>query len=259
MKNKLIHYAIKYKGDYKLIQKAVQIEEKITKEELFEIQKKLDSGKINAITIVDENYPESFQMLKDPPYVLFYRGNIEFLNNKMPKSSLIGEKYNSKIQEFFNRSLDEVIKRHILVTNGYKGVEQKVMEYFRLNDAPIIAISANGVRNPWLFDDFLDYKNVLFISEYPSDTKINRQRLIERNRLVAGLANFLVIYSIRQTGGSQNLVNYFLDFGKEIYCFFDKNDEDALDYKGCSDLIYQGANWITEIKDIYYESGSRGE
>ncbi|WP_434337459.1 DNA-processing protein DprA [Mesomycoplasma hyopneumoniae] len=83
--------------------------------------------------------------------------------------------------------------------------------------------------------------------------------MIERNRLVAALANFLVVYSIRKSGGSQNLVNYFLDFGKEIYCFFDKNDEDQLDYAGCSDLIYQGANWITEIKDVYYESQTRGE
>lgn len=259
MKNTLIHYAIKYKGDYKSIQKAVQTNEEVTKEELFEIQKKVDSGEIKAITIVDQNYPESFQILKNPPYVLFYRGDIEILNSKSPKSSLIGEKYNSKIQEFFNRSLDQIIKRHTLVTNGYKGVEQKIMEYFRLNEIPIIAVSANGVQNPWLFDDFSDYEKILFISEYPNGTNINKKRLIERNRLVAALANFLVVYSIRQIGGSQNLVNYFLDFGKEIYCFFDKDEEDELDFKGCSDLIYQGANWITEIRDVYYESRSRGE
>ncbi|MXR10224.1 DNA-processing protein DprA [Mycoplasma hyopneumoniae] len=259
MKSSLIYYAIKYKGDYKLIQNAIQTKEEITKEEFLKLQEKLDSGKIKAITILDENYPEAFQVLKNPPYVLFYQGKIEFLENKNPKSALIGEKYNSKIQEFFNKSLDQIIKRHILVTNGYKGVEQKIMEYYRLYEAPIIAVSANGIENPWPFENFQHYKNILIISEYPTGCNVNKKRLIERNRLVAALANFLVVYSIRKSGGSQNLVNYFLDFGKEIYCFFDKNNEDQLDYTGCSDLIYQGANWITEIKDVYYESQTRGE
>ncbi|MDW2891570.1 DNA-processing protein DprA, partial [Mesomycoplasma ovipneumoniae] len=179
----------------------------------------------------------------------------EVLSDLQPKASLIGENYIPQIQNFFNRSLDQIIKRHVLVTNAYKGVEQKVMEFFRLHEIPIIGVSVNGVENPWMFENFKDYDKLLIISEYPKGVNINKKRLIQRNRLVAALSNFLVVYSLRQKGGSQNLVNYFLDLGKEIYCFYDDDYENLIDFKGNFDLIYQGANWITEIKDVHYKIG----
>ncbi|MBG0730582.1 DNA-processing protein DprA [Mycoplasma sp. 'Moose RK'] len=259
MKNTLIYLAIKYQGDFNLIQKAIQKNENVDEQELQKIKEEVSTGKIKAITILDKNYPTALQILQKPPFVLFYRGNIELLDNSNQKSALIGEQYNSKIQEFFNRSLDEIIKRHTLITNGYQGVEQKVMEYYRLNEKPIIGVSANGVSKPWMFSDYNNYEKILLISEYPDGVEINQKRLIERNRIAAALANFLVIYSIRRYGGSQSLVNFFLDLGKEIYCFFDKNNHDFLDYQGCSELIDQGANWITEIKDIYYEASLGGK
>lgn len=255
MNKKLIHYAIKYKGDYFSIQKAIQQNEEVTNEQIEKIEQLINSGEIRAITITDKNYPESLRILKDPPYVIFYSGNIEVLNDLQPKASLIGENYIPQIQNFFNRSLDQIIKRHVLVTNGYKGVEQKVMEFFRLHEIPIIGVSVNGVENPWMFENFKDYDKLLIISEYPKGANINKKRLVQRNRLVAALSNFLVVYSLRQKGGSQNLVNFFLDLGKEIYCFYDDDYENLNDFKGSFDLIYQGANWITEIKDVYYKIG----
>ena len=65
----LLAYSIKYEGDYASISKALFNNEPYIhiKEEGF------------YFTICDDIYPESLKVLKNPPYVLYYRGNINLL------------------------------------------------------------------------------------------------------------------------------------------------------------------------------------
>ncbi|MBR2746027.1 MAG: DNA-processing protein DprA [Erysipelotrichaceae bacterium] len=71
MRELLIRYAIKYKGSYAAVRKAVREHEYIS-----------DIPLQKAITILDEDYPAGLLQLKYPPYVLFYCGNKELLNQE---------------------------------------------------------------------------------------------------------------------------------------------------------------------------------
>ncbi|VEU65964.1 DNA processing protein smf [Mesomycoplasma conjunctivae] len=253
MKTVLIYFSIKYQGDFRKIMKALETNEVIEKDELNNLKLLLENNKIKAITILDREYPKELEYLKQPPFVIFYKGNIDILTSDSPKITLTGDEYDENVKDFFNNSLPEVVKRHTLVVNGYHGVEERVIKYFKLNNAPIILVSANGIENPWLLDNQDNYENLLVISEYPPQDKISTKRLIERNRIVAGLASCLIVYSINKKSGLHNLINYFLNLGKEIYCF--SKGENAHEHFGNQTLIEQGANWITAIKDTKFKQG----
>ncbi|QJB71126.1 DNA-processing protein DprA [Mycoplasma sp. 1654_15] len=250
MKSILIYFATKYKGDFYKILKALKENERVSDENAQAVMDDLEQKGIQAFTVLDSVYPEVFKHLKTPPFVIFYKGNINLLKNDLPKISLVGEQYNEIVQSYLDKSLSEVIKRHTLVTNGYKGVEEKINNYFLQNQGKLIFVSANGVENPWISSKFeQNNQNILLISEYPN-TNVSYKRLKNRNRLVAALSKNLIVYSSSKASGIQNLVNHFLMIGKEIFCFpGDINFEND----GNTELIKQGANLITEVKDVYKE------
>ncbi len=56
----------------------------------------------------------------------------------------------------------------------------------------------------------------------------------------------LILFSSLKDGPINHLITNFLNLGKEIYCF----PGDGSKQDGNSELIKQGANLITSIKDI---------
>ena len=71
-RDELIFYAVKYRGDYNKVLCAIHNQEKM-----------IVKYNVNAITILDEDYPECLKDLKYPPFVLFYKGNKNLLKENM--------------------------------------------------------------------------------------------------------------------------------------------------------------------------------
>ncbi|VEU59216.1 DNA-processing protein DprA [Mesomycoplasma neurolyticum] len=247
MNSILIYFSIKYNGDFFSIFNALKRQEKIDKNLIIEIENDIQNKKIQAITILDKEYPKEFKYLDKPPFVIFYKGNIKLLKDKN-KISLTGDKNTLKVKKYLEQSLPEVNKNSVLVTSAYKNLDQNIINYFEKNNGKIIYVSVNGVSNPFFANKVNINENNLIISEYPDKTEITKIRLKNRNRIMASISNALVIYSSKIDSGIMNLVNYFLELGKEIFCFpgeWDNEEED-----GNTALIKQGANLITSIKDL---------
>lgn len=84
------------------------------------------------------------------------------------------------------------------------------------------------------------------LTEYPPEAHPTKDTFRNRNRIIASFADMLILFTSKKDGPINNLVTNFLNSGKEIYCFpGDGSSED-----GNSELIKQGANLITSIKDI---------
>ena len=69
MRKILLYFALKYNGDYKKIYEAIQNKEIADKEELENIETKINC---KYITIIDSNYPLYLRNISMPPLVLFY-------------------------------------------------------------------------------------------------------------------------------------------------------------------------------------------
>lgn len=246
----LIYFSIKYKGYFYEIYNALKRREFVPIEELEEIEKQLNNKELNAITIIDEDYPEELKQINKPPFVLFYKGNKKLLlENKL---LLTGDFSNEYIENFLNDSIDEIYKKHILISNLSKGLDENIINYIIEKNKKIILISSNGLENPYFAKDIENLPfikdNLLLLSEYPNNVNINKRRLIERNRISIGLSKALIIASSNKESRILSLVSFALDQGKEIFCYPGiQNKED-----GNNILIQDGATMITSIKDKIY-------
>lgn len=243
----LIYFAIKYKGYFHDIYNAIKKKEFIQMEELEKIGEDLSSGKIKAITIIDEDYPEPLKQINQPPFVLFYEGNKELLKEKL--IMLTGDFSNENINKFINESAFELSKNYTLVSNFSKGLDEKIIDNLIKNNQNLILISSNGITNPYFGKNINELKfnkdKYLIISEYPENVNLNHKRLIQRNRISIGLSEALIIASSYKESKISNLVSCALEQGKDIFCFPGLQSEND----GNNLLIRDGAKMITSIKN----------
>lgn len=244
----IIYFAIKYKGNWNLIYKAILSKEKPKEEEVKNAVCKLDCS---VITIVDENYPIFFKRISTPPFAIFYFGNINLINNNI--ISVVGSRnvsqYGSEMTKYV---VNKFIKYDQVVCSGLAlGVDSIALEEALNKGLDTIAILPCGIDTYYPKQNFILYKKIkekgLIISEYPNNTTVEPHNYHMRNRLIVALCEKLVITEAKNKSGTSISAHYALEYGKDIYCIpypLDKNSY-------CNDLIRDGAFIITKDSGIY--------
>lgn len=112
MRKQILYYVLKYKGEYKQIKRAIEKNEEWKNVECDE----------NYVTILDDEYPKEFFELDEPPYLFFYRGNLELL--KKEKVSVIGSRECSKYASQTCFDLISKLKKDVVIVSGMaKGID----------------------------------------------------------------------------------------------------------------------------------------
>ena len=236
----LLAYSIKYEGDYASIHKACMNNEPYipVQEEGF------------YFTIYDNIYPEALKVLKNPPYVLYYRGNIDLLNRE--SVSVIGSRnalsYSIRWTEKLVRELS---KRYVIVSGLAKGIDG-LAHQIAMENGSTIAILGCGIdviypkTNKDLYNQIK--MNGLILSEYPGKTEVRKHQFVMRNRIIAGLGQSLYVMQSNLKSGSMITVNVALDCGKDITCL--PFNCDQIEGEGNNFLIQQGANILTNLSEL---------
>lgn len=202
-RNKLIAYALKYQGDYNQILKAI-----LTKEEAKEIEAN------NCLTILDEGYPKEFLCLKSPPFVLFYKGNLDLL--KEEKIAIVGSRKACTYALEATKLLALKNADKVIVSGLAKGIDAKAHTYA----TKTIGVIGCGIDYIYPIENKLLYQRIekegLLISEYPSFCKPLSYHFPFRNRLIASLANTVYIMQSSEKSGTITTVNEALELGKDI-------------------------------------------
>ena len=76
------------------------------------------------------------------------------------------------------------------------------------------------------------------LTEYPSGTEPIQSNFVRRNRIVAGLADAVVVEQSHVRGGSLITARMANDYGKPIFAFPGRPNDPASE--GCNDLIREG-------------------
>ncbi len=237
MREKLIRYAIRYQGNYNKIARAYHEDEEI---EEIPLQK--------AITILDKEYPAQLLQLNKPPMVLFYCGNIELLKNRM--IAVVGSRECSQYGMMVTRKIVEKISEEFTVVSGMaKGIDRIAHE----TAIKSVGVLGNGLDVSYPQENSHLYRkmkeNGLLITEYPLKVRPLKYHFPFRNRIIAALAEAVIVPQAKENSGSMITVNEALNLGKEVYSVpYRLTDEDG---SGCNQLIRLGANVITaETKQL---------
>lgn len=240
MRNLLISLAIKYQGDYFKIEKAIKNNEKINNK--IPIQK--------AITILDKQYPKQLLDLEFPPFVLFYKGDINLLNNDL--IAVIGARNYSEYGKSCTIDIVEKLSKHYVIVSGLaKGIDSIAHRYA----SKTIAVLGNGLNYYYPYENKNLYQhlqeNQLVISEYPLNVKPRKYHFPFRNRIIAALCKSIIVTEASYKSGTMLTVNEGLTLNRDIYAVpFAYNETVNC---GTNILIQQGANILTKenINDLF--------
>lgn len=235
----LIYFALKYNGDWDKVYKALEEKEKVSLKDISSLEKRIEEEKWNVITILDIDYPKQLKSAYKPPFVLWYKGNRELLKNNI--CCLTGNQVTDNVKNWSKSFVSELSKNFTLITAAYMGVDRHIID---ISKEMMIFVLASGHD-----DESISKSNKsigLVLTEYPPQTKVSKDNLRNRNRLIAAFSNYLILLSSEKNGGINNLVSQFLNLGKEIYCL----PGDGSENDGNSELVKQGASLITSVTDI---------
>ncbi len=118
-----------------------------------------------------------------------------------------------------------------------------------------IAVLGSGVDICYPIQNFELYQNIMqngiVISEYPLGTKPMAWQFPQRNRIISGLSDRIIVVEAREKSGSLITVEYGLEQGKDIYAVPGRIG-DSLS-SGCNRLIQEGAGILTNTENIMRE------
>lgn len=233
-REKIISLAIKYSGEYALITKAIKNNEEVDK-----------CVVENAITIFDEEYPKELRDLKYPPYVLFYKGNLDLL--KKEKIAIIGSRLPCKYAVEATKLLTKNNNVKVIVSGLAKGIDARAHEEADYS----IGVLGCGIDYIYPYENINLYIKLqnqgLILSEYPGLTKPYSFHFPFRNRIIAALASTVYVMQSSQKSGTVTTINEALELQKDVKILPFSIFEDAGQYN--NKLINDGA-LIIDNSDI---------
>lgn len=248
MRNILIYFAYKYHGEYEKILNAVKNKEGI---DSFELEK-IKQNPPQAITILDDNYPEEFKSSFAPPLVIFYKGDLSLLENNQ-KLAVIGSRTPTLYGvEATKKILNELFKEKdtIIVSGMARGIDAVAHLLALENNKKTIAILGCGIDYCYPHDNVDLKKRIeekgLLLSEYPLDTKPKKEYFPLRNRLIASLVKGVLVTDAKNKSGTQITVRLALEQGKDIFTI----PHSIFDESFCNELLRQGAIPIIKGEDL---------
>lgn len=246
----LIGFAVKYKGDWEKIYQAIKNREHFANSK--ELAEYVLTIKSNVITIFDPEYPQSLKQSSKPPYVLFYYGDISLVNDEKRCVSYIGSRDSSLYGEkMANILAGEIAKNGYVVVSGMaKGIDAIATEAALDEGDGAVAVLGSGIDVPYPSSNNNLYKRLkkegLIISEYPGDTPPKKEHFPERNRIIAALSRATIVGEASKRSGTLITVGYALDMGRDVACVPYRMDEDS----ACNTLIKEGALILTSVSDV---------
>jgi len=228
----------------------IEFKKKISLENL---KKEYKKRNIRFCMIGDNKYPQLLKEIHDYPLLLYYQGDF---SNFSKKIAIIGSrKPTSYGQKITCEIAIQLQKDGVSVVSGLALGIDSIAHLAVVNEGgQTIAILPSSLdqiyprRHYYLAQKIIDNGGCLF-SEYPLDSKIELYCFPERNRIIAGISDAVVITEASKKSGTRITADYALNYGRDVFAV-PGDIKSELSY-GTNHLIKEGANVYTQIDDLY--------
>lgn len=209
--------------------------------------------KINRIDPRKHKYFALLGDIPNPPARLHLLGTL--LGERRPTVAIVGtRKPTSYGKEVTQMIATELAKRGVVIVSGLAlGVDGIAHRAALDAGGTTIAVLANGLPRIYpathksLADDIVKRGGAI-LSEYEPETDARSYQFLERNRLVSGLADAVIVTEAATRSGTLSTVSHALAQGREVFVV-PGNITSPLS-AGCNELIKQGAHPLTSYKDV---------
>lgn len=203
----------------------------------------------------DDSYPYRLKQCPDAPLLLFGKGNLDINHGKMV--SIVGTRMATERGKELTRQLvldlKEMVSDVTIISGLAYGIDIAAHKAALEAGLPTIIIPAHGLDRiyPTLHRDVAvqALRNGGILTEYTTGTEPEKMNFVARNRIVAGMADAVVIVESKQKGGSLITAGMAMDYSRDVFAFPGRATDEAS--HGCNQLIRdQKAALIENAEDL---------
>ena len=210
---------------------------------------------IKVWTLADENYPYRLRQCPDRPLLLYSKGNMHPSDGHIV--SVVGTRQptqrGKEMTENLVRQLHEQLESVTIVSGGAYGIDIAAHRAAIQCGIPTIIVPAHGLDRIYPYQHRPEAVAALerggILTEFPSGTEPLAGYFVQRNRIVAGLADAVVVVESRERGGSLITAQMAVDYNRELFAFPGRPTDTSS--AGCNKLIRcNKAALITSAEDL---------
>ena len=218
----------------------------------------INKFKIKPLFYTDTDYPARLLNCEDNPLMLYYKGNADV--NSQRVIAIVGTRRatnygKSRCEEI----IDDLKNRNILVVSGLAyGIDSCAHRSSLELGMNTIGVLGHGLdriypaHNRKLAEKMIDQGGLL--TEFTSNTKPDRENFPKRNRIVAGLADAVLVVESDRKGGALITAEIGNSYNRDVFAVPGRIGDDYS--RGCHFLIKTNRAALVESgNDIAYMMG----
>jgi len=220
----------------------------------------LNKQGIKALFYTDEGYPRRLKSCIDSPILIYTKGNMNLDEQRV--ISIVGTR---NATDYGKRVVADLVKEfakrnyNILVVSGLAyGIDIYAHRSALKYGIPTVGVLAHGLDKlyPSLHRETAIKMQETggLVSDFSSETRIDPQNFIKRNRIIAGLADATIVVESAVKGGALVTADIASSYHRDVFAFPGRAGDTYSE--GCNQLIRNnGATLIEGINDLEYFMG----
>ena len=223
------------------------------------IENKCRQRQIDLLPIADDSYPARLRNIPDPPILLYCKGSLPDLAEK-PVVGVVGTRKATPYGLTATKKLSRQIAvcGGLVISGGAAGIDTAAMQGAMETGNPVICVLGCGVdvaypvKNRQLFTQTA--RNGCLLSEYPPESAPERWHFPQRNRIISGMANGVLVTEAPEKSGALITARQALEQGRDVFVI--PGNIDVATSAGSNALLQDGATAVLSGWDVVktYES-----
>lgn len=225
-----------------------------------EAERDLERARLARLRILcfnDPNYPARLKQIPDPPPLLYQAGPWEA--DDRPAVAIVGTRkptaYGLSVSERLGRELAEL--GAVVVSGMARGIDSAAHRGALSTGGTSVAVLGGGADLCYPREAAAIYKAMsergAILSEQPPGTEPRRENFPERNRIISGLCDGVIVVEAGEQSGTLITVTQALSQGREVFAV--PGPITSPMSVGPHRLIREGACLITSARQVLEELG----
>ncbi|HEX7367011.1 MAG TPA: DNA-processing protein DprA, partial [Pelobium sp.] len=181
----------------------------------------VEKYKIEPLFYTDKLYPRRLKNCADAPALLYFKGNADLNNQKT--LAIVGTRNASNYGKAFCEKLIDGLKAHqaLIVSGLAYGIDVASHKAAVNLKQTTVGVLGHGLDRiyPALHRSVAEsmLANGGLLTEFPSQTNPDRQNFPKRNRIIAGLADAVIVVEAAKKGGALITAEIANSYNKDVF------------------------------------------
>lgn len=222
------------------------------KQALIRAEKEIEFMKkhhVECCYYADDEYPLRLRECFDAPLILYKRCNRDLNQGRF--IGIVGTRNATNYgKDNCNRLVAELknIDNVVIMSGLAYGIDICSHKAALENEIPTIGVIAHGLDRIYPGTHLSVARRMTenggLITEYLSETNPDRQNFVQRNRIIAGMSDAVVVIESGSKGGALITAELANDYNREVFAFPGRNTDEWS--KGCNSLIKRNKATLIE-------------